>query len=144
MGIFQSSGKFPKYYLYLPLYKEDIKSNPNNYRPISILPVVSKIIEKVIFKQLYDYLAHNNLLTVSQHGFRPMHSTLIALLEATNNWYLNIDDGLINSVLFLDLKKAFDTVDHSILLKTCNFMVSTRMQFSGSNHTYQIAFRVLM
>ena len=73
-----------------------------------------------------------------------MHSTLAALLEATNNWYLNIDDGLINSVLFLDLKKAFDTVDHSILLKTCNFMVSTRMQFSGSNHTYQIAFRVLM
>ena len=53
-------------------------------------------------------------MTVSQHGFRPMHSTLTALLEATNNWYLNIDDGLINSVLFLDLKKVFDTVDHSI------------------------------
>ena len=53
-------------------YKEDIKSDPNNYRPLSILPVVSKIIEKVIFKQLCEYLTHNNLLTVSQHGFRPM------------------------------------------------------------------------
>ena len=113
-GYFPDEWKISKV---LPLYKEDIKSDPNNYRPISILPVVSKIIEKVIFKQLYEYLTHNNLLTVSQHGFRPMHSTLTALLEATNNWYLNIDDGLINSVLFLDLKKAFDTVDHSILLK---------------------------
>ena len=128
----------------LPLYKEDIKSDPNNYRPISILPVVSKIIEKVIFKQLYEYLTDNNLLAVSQHGFRPMHSTLTALLEVTNNWYLNIDDGLLNSVLFLDLKKAFDTVDHSILLKNCNFMASIHIQFSGSNHTCRIAFRVLL
>ena len=114
------SGCFPeewKISKVLPLYKEDIKSYPNNYRPVSILPVVSKIIEKLIFKQLYEYLTDNNLLTVSQHGFRPMHSTLTALLEVTNNWYLNIDDGLLNSVLFLDLKKAFDTVDHSILLK---------------------------
>ena len=102
-GYFPDEWKISKV---LPLYREDIKSDPNNYRPISILPVVSKIIEKVIFKQLYEYLTHNNLLTVSQHGFRPMHSTLTALLEATNNWYLNIDDGLINSVLFLDLKKT--------------------------------------
>ena len=142
MGIFQTSGKFPKYYLYIRRILSLILITIDLY--LSILRVVSKIIEKVIFKQLYEYLTHNNLLTVSQHGFRPMHSTLAALLEATNNWYLNIDDGLINSVLFLDLKKAFDTVDHRILLKTCNFMVSTRMQFSGSNHTYQIAFRVLM
>ena len=113
-GCFPDEWKISKV---LPLYKEDINSDPNNYRPISILPVVSKIIEKVIFKQLYEYLIENNLLTLSQHGFRLMHSTLNALLEATNNWYLNIDDGLINNVLFLDLKKAFDTVDHSLLLK---------------------------
>ena len=115
MGIFQTSGKFPKYYLYIRRILSLILITIDLY--LSILRVVSKIIEKVIFKQLYEYLTHNNLLTVSQHGFRPIHFTLAALLEATNNWYLNIDDGLINSVLFLDLKKAFNTVDHSILLK---------------------------
>ena len=95
MGFFQRSGKFPKYIdLYLYTYI------------CSQLPVVSEIIEKVIFKQLYEYLTDSNLLAVSQHGFRPMHSTLTALLEVTNNWYLDIDDGLLNSVLFLDLKKA--------------------------------------
>ena len=115
------SGCFPedwKISKVLPLYKEVIKSDPNNFRPISILPVVSKILEKVIFKQRYECLTDSNLLAVSQYGFRPMHSTLTALLEVTNTWYLNIDDGLRNSVLFLDLKKAFGTVDHSILLKT--------------------------
>ena len=70
----------------LPVYKEDIKSDPNNYRPISILPIVSKIIEKVIFNKLYEYLISNNLLADSQHGFRPMHSTLTALFEITNNY----------------------------------------------------------
>ena len=122
-------------------------SDPNNYRPISILPVVGKIIEKVIFKQLYEYLTHKNLLAGSRNGFRPVHSSLTALLETTNSWYLNIDDSLIiKGVLFLDREKVFDTVNHNILLKNlmCNFMVSTRMQFIRSNHNNQIAFRVLM
>ena len=74
-------------------------------------------IEKIIFNQLYNYLTECNPLADSQHGFRPMHSTLTALLEATNDWYLNIDNGLLNGVLFLDLKKAFDTLDHYILLE---------------------------
>ena len=71
-----------------------------------------KLIERVVFNQLYEYLNNNNLLTESQSGFRPMFSTETALLEATNEWLWNID----NSVIFLDLKKAFDTMDHAILL----------------------------
>ena len=69
-----------------------------------MLPIISKITEKVTFNQLYEYLTSNNLFADSQHGFRPMHSTITAFLEATNNWYLNIDNGLINGVLLLDLK----------------------------------------
>ena len=99
------------------VFKEGSKSGPNNYRPISVLPIVSKIIEKIIFNQLYNYLTEYNLLADSQHGFRPMHSTLTALLEATNDWYFNIDNGLLNGVLFLGLKKAFDTVYLYILLE---------------------------
>ena len=57
---------------------------------MSILPVVSKIIETVIFKQFYEYLTHNNFLEGSQHGFRSMHSTLTSLLGVTNNWYLRV------------------------------------------------------
>ena len=77
--------------------------------------MISKLIERVVFDQFYEYLIVHDLLADTQSGFRPRHSTQTALLEATNEWYLNIDNGLINGVLFLDLKKAFDTVDHRIL-----------------------------
>ena len=77
----------------------------NNYRPISVIPAVSKIFEKLIYDQVYQYLNANNLLTNCQSGFRSLHSTLTALLEATNNWCVNIDKGLLNGVIFIDLKK---------------------------------------
>ena len=65
-------------------------TDPYNYRPFSVLSVVSKLIERVVLNQLYEYLNNNNLLTESQSGFRPMFSTEIALLEATNEWLWNI------------------------------------------------------
>ena len=57
------------------------------------------------------------MLNTCQSGFRPFHSTLTALLEATSDWSMNIDNGLINGVVFIDLKKAFDTIDHQIILQ---------------------------
>ena len=82
----------------------------SNYRPISVIPVVAKIFEKIVYDQLYEYLNSYNLLNTCQSGF----STLTALLEATNSWSVNIDNGLVNGVVFIDLKKAFDTIDHKI------------------------------
>ena len=65
---------------------------------------------------MYTYLTDYNILSENQFGFRKFHSTASALLDCTNNWYMNIDKRLFNLVVFIDLKKAFDTVDHQILL----------------------------
>ena len=122
-GIFTASintGIFPyewKASRVTPVFKSGTRNNPGNYRPISIIPCVAKIFEKIIFDQLHGYLDSNNLLNTCQSGFRPFHSTLTALLEAASDWSMNIDNGLINGVVFIDLKKAFDTIDHQIILQ---------------------------
>ena len=112
-GIFPDELKMAKV---TPIYKEGDKSNCGNYRPISVLPVVAKILEKLICDQLREFLNENNIISKQQSGFRKLHSTETSLLQTTDKWLMNIDKGLINGVLLLDLKKAFDTVDHQILL----------------------------
>ena len=97
-----------------PLFKAGERTDKQNYRPISVLSALSKICERVIYDKLYGYLNKYNLLTKYQSGFRALHSTVTAMLDVTNKWYLNIDNGLTNMVVFLDLTKAFDTVSHKI------------------------------
>ena len=88
----------------------------NNYRPISVISVMAKVFERITYDQVCAYLSEHNIISKSQSGFRSFHSTVNALLEATNSWAFDIDRGNANAVVFLDLKKAFDTVDHTILL----------------------------
>ena len=76
--------------------------------------MVANVFERIIYDQLYVHLTKYNLLSKRESGFRSLHSTVTALLEATDSWALNIDCGLINAVVFLDLNKAFDTVDHQM------------------------------
>jgi hypothetical protein len=99
-----------------PLHKGDAKDLLNNYRPISVLSAVSKIFERIVYDQLQAYLNENGLIYDKQSGFRPVHSTTSALLNATTEWLSNMDKGQLNSVVFIDLAKAFDAVDHEILL----------------------------
>ena len=112
------SGEYPddwKLAKVSPVFKAGKRNDPNNYRPISILSTISRVFEKLVYEQIYNYLTKNNLLDSRQSGFRSLHSTVTAFLDLTNQWCFNIDRGLVSGILFLDLKKAFDTVDHQLL-----------------------------
>ena len=92
------------------------RNRVTNYRPISLLPLPSKLIEKIVHNRLYNYLQQNDLLNVNQHGFRPNHSTIEATSELTDDIYLNMNKSRPTIALFLDFQKAFDTVNHDILI----------------------------
>ena len=113
LGIFPEDWKCAKV---TPIFKQGARNELNNYRPISVISVIAKVFERIIYNQLYTYMIENDLMVKHQSGFRSMHSTVMALLEATDTWAYNIDRGNVNAVIFLDLKKAFDTVNYEILL----------------------------
>ena len=110
-GVFPSKLKLAKV---IPLFKKGDKTSIENYRPISLLPCMSKVLEKIINIQLYDYFQSNNLLYKSQYGFRKHHSTEFASLELVDTIQQQLDLKLDPFAVFLDMSKAFDTLDHEI------------------------------
>ena len=100
-----------------PLHKSGDKNNPNNYRPISILPFISKIIEYFVSIQMTEYMEDNHLFTRHQFGFRKNHSTNYLMFDLFDELYKSKSKHYKPGIIFLDIKKAFDTVDHKILLK---------------------------
>ena len=101
----------------VPLHKGGDEFLCNNYRPISLLITISKILEKVIYKRTYSFLEKNNILFQSQYGFRTKHSCADAVAELIREITKNRENGLYTAGIFLDLSKAFDTLPHTILLK---------------------------
>ena len=101
----------------IPLHKKEDRSNPKNYRPVALLPVISKIVERAVFVQFIEYLEENKILNPSHHGFRSSHSICTALLEMYDAWTEAHENGKISAIIMLDLSSAFDVVDFSILIQ---------------------------
>ena len=99
----------------IPLYKKGDKNYEGNYRPVSILPVLSKVFERVAHNQIDKYLCNNNVLYNNQSGFRSSYSTDTALTYLSDTIRHNMDKGNLTGLILLDLQKAFDTVNHLIL-----------------------------
>ena len=113
-GVFPTLWKKSKI---VPLLKKGDALDPKNYRPVALLPIFSKILERVFFAQLVDYLETNSLLHPNHHGSRASHSTASALLQMYDTWLQEVDEDNMVGVMMIDLSAAFDKVDHELLLE---------------------------
>lgn len=119
-----STGQYPeclKTARVVPLHKSGDRLNINNYRPISTLSVLNKILEKLLATRIMNFLESSKLIYTHQYGFRRGCSTFTAASELVDQVYGAIDHKQISGVLFLDLKKAFDTIDHNLLLQKISY-----------------------
>ena len=119
LGSFPRSCKIAKV---KPLFKKGSKTNPQNYRPISLLPILSKIIERIIHDQTQEFLSKNKILYRFQSGFQKNYSTNTCLGHLTDKITTRFEKGLFTGMILIDLQKVFDTIDHQILIKKMKYL----------------------
>ena len=112
-NIFPSKLKIAKV---TPIYKSEDRSKVNNYRPISVLPIFSQILEKIMYRRLQDFISKNNLLCTNQFGFREKHSTFMASLNLTDKISCEMGNTTFSMGIFIDLSKPLDMLDHKIII----------------------------
>ena len=134
-GIFPDKLKIAKV---IAIHKKGATEDPSNYRPISLLSVFSKIFEKIMHKRLYNFLEGNDILHSLQFRFREKkHSTQHTLISMTETIRKTIDNGNFGCGIFIDLKKAFDTVNYSISFVNLNIMAFGASHYSCFTPAYQ-------
>ena len=101
----------------IPLHKKGDLLNPKNYRPVAIIPIFSKVLERAIFSQFIQYLSENQLFHPNHHSYRKHHNTTTALIQMYDTWVKSVDEGELSGVCLLDMSAAFDIVDHDLLLQ---------------------------
>ena len=119
------TSKFPdlcKIAKLIALFKKGSRTEAKNYRPISLLPLLSKLFEKVIHIQTENFLNSNDILYTYQSGFRPRHSTESCLTHLVDRFLEGCDRGLHTGMILIDLQKAFDTINYDILLEKMEHM----------------------
>lgn len=117
-----SQGVFPenlKHTVIKPIHKKDDKRIPANYRPIALIPILSKILEKVMHKRLLDFLKKYNILCQEQSGFQKGKSTTLAAFKLINEIAQNLNNKVNTTAIFFDMTRAFDFVHHKLLLEKC-------------------------
>ena len=120
-----SQGTFPtiwKHSKVIPLLKKGDPLSAKNYRPVALLPILSKILEKAVFIQIVEYLEQNKLLHHNHHGSRSGYNTATALIQMYDQWTQEVDDGRMVGVMMIDLSAAFDMVDHPLLLEKLSIL----------------------
>ena len=100
-----------------PTFKSRDPTDVTNYRPISVLPILSKIAERHVHNALYSFLCENDLIYIRQSCFRSKHSTETALIKTVDHLLFNLDKDRVSGMVLVDYRKAFDMIDHSLLLK---------------------------